>query len=481
MAATDFDLLLDATSIGMAYTLQMSRVISRIANPELKPSEKLPNRLLFEVHIGEDELITYPTYTRPTERFLTGKYAPLKSISFALTEPYTPPETREEAIAFLDERLPPMFIRDPAYGLGVTTLIAPLLNVIRDIDGIAHLAIGPDATRIEGDIFHLNSGDYEDLRLHFGRVARNYQNESRIERTIAANDMLLHALDATRFPLQGRPYQAGTIHKLLGGPQLAGTALRGKDRIGVARAAAANAKVLAQKDPLEFAALQRDIQLVSLEALIARFRDLMAENASEPRWQTLFDANPFILSMVFGYPVVLVASGTPVGGIRFGGNGQKFADFLYKNDRTQNAALVEIKRPDTELVGPLYRGEVWPPHGKLSGAITQVLDQRAKFIKTLPLLKDNSDYAAIEAHAVDCVVVAGRTPENRDKRAGFELFRSQLKDVRIVTFDELLAKLELLRDLLADTGDTQSGSGVGAAGDEAGFDQPYDDEDRAEG
>lgn len=477
MAANDFDLLPAATNYGMAYTLRMSRVISRIANPQLKQSEPLPTRLLFEVHIGEDELITYPTYTLPTERFLTGKYAPLQSISFALTEPYTLPDTREQAIAFLEERLPPMFIRDPAYGLGVTNLIAPLINVILEIDGVSHLALGPDETHLDGNTLHLSYDDYEDVRLHFGRIARKYQSDSRIDRTIAANDMLLHDLDPTLYPLRGRPYQTGTIHKLLGGPQLAGTALRGKDRVGVAQATAANAKTLAQKEPHEFAALQRNIELVGLEVLIARFRALMEENASEPRWQTLFDANPFILSMVFGYPVVLVASGAPVGGIRFGGNGQKIADFLYKNDRTQNAALVEIKRPDTELVGSLYRGEVWPPHWKLSGAITQVLDQRAKLIKTLPLLKDNSDYRSIEAHAVDCVVVAGRTPEDRDKRAGFELFRNQMKDVRVVTFDELFAKLELLRDLLADSPAPDDDEAIGKADGRIELEKPYDGEE----
>lgn len=238
-----------------------------------------------------------------------------------------------------------------------------------------------------------------------------------------------------------------------------------------------NAKVLSEKEPQEFAALQRDIELVSLENLIQRFKTLLEENGSESRWQALFDANPFILSMVFGYPAVLVASGSPVGGIRFGGNGQKIADFIYKNDRTQNAAIVEIKRPDTDLVGSLYRGEVWPPHSKLTGSITQVIDQRAKFIKTLPLLKDNSDYYEIESHAIDCVVIAGRTPEDRDQRASFELFRNQLKDVRIVTFDELLCKLELLFELLSEPPEPEEGAAILVADDYSEIERPYEGEE----
>lgn len=476
MAVNDFELLPEATSNGIAYTLRMSRAISREANPRLKPSDPLPSRLLFEVHIGLDELVTYPTYTLPTDRFLTGKYAPLQSISFELTSPYDPPEDRATALDFLDQRLPPMFIRDPSYGLGVTTLIAPLINAICEIDGVTHLALRSGNTRLERNTLHLSFNDYESLRLHFGRIARKYQTESRIERSIAANDMLLHQLDPERFPPRGRPYKAGAVYDLLGGPQLAGVVLKGRDRVGVARAAASNARVLAEKEPLEFAALQRGLELVSLETLVARYRRLMEENASETRFQKLFEANPFILSMVFGYPVVLVASGTPVGGIRFGGNGQKFADFLMKNDRTMNAALVEIKTPGAELIGALYRKEVWPPHWTLTGAITQVLDQRAKFIRNLPLLKDNSDYQAIEANSIDCVVVAGVTPKDKERRAGFELFRTQMKDVRIVTFDELLGKLEILRDLLANPPGPDDGGAINAADERDDLDRPYDED-----
>ncbi|MGZ8287299.1 MAG: Shedu immune nuclease family protein [Allosphingosinicella sp.] len=450
MADNDFQLLQVDSSLGIAFDLQMSRAISREANRELKASDPLPTRLLFEIHLGEDELITYPTYTRPTDRFLKAKYLPIRSISFELSSSYEVPESQEQAIEFLDQQLPSMFIRDPGYGLGVTNLISPLINVISTVPHIQYLLISiSKSTQVNRNKFILNYDDYEELRLTFGRIARKYQAESRIERTIFANDALLNPLDPERYPLKGRGYVTGTIHKLLGGPQLKGTVLKGKDRIGVAQAVSANARNLAEKNPDEFVRLQRKIELVSLDVLIDRFRKLEAGNAAEQRWQTLFELNPFILSMIFGYPVVLVAGGSSVGGGKFWGNGEKIADFLLKNEKTHNAALVEIKRPDTELIGAKYREEVWRPHPDLTGAIVQVLDQRSKFVKSLPSLKDNSDYYEIQAHSVDCVIVAGCTPVEKDKRASFELFRTQIKDVRIVTFDELLAKLELLRDLLA--------------------------------
>ena len=53
------------------------------------------------------------------------------------------------------------------------------------------------------------------------------------------------------------------------------------------------------------------------------------------------------------------------------------------------------------------------------------------------------------AHTVDCVVVAGRTPADAARLASFEMYRTSLKDVRVLTFDELLLKLRALRDYLA--------------------------------
>ncbi|GLR87704.1 hypothetical protein GCM10007857_44150 [Bradyrhizobium iriomotense] len=50
---------------------------------------------------------------------------------------------------------------------------------------------------------------------------------------------------------------------------------------------------------------------------------------------------------------------------------------------------------------------------------------------------------------VDCVVVAGKTPEGKAEQKCLELFRRSMKDVQIYAFDELLQKLVQLRDLLA--------------------------------
>jgi hypothetical protein len=49
---------------------------------------------------------------------------------------------------------------------------------------------------------------------------------------------------------------------------------------------------------------------------------------------------------------------------------------------------------------------------------------------------------------VQCLVIAGRSPEGKAQLKSFELFRNALKSVTVITFDELLRKLEHLLEVL---------------------------------
>jgi hypothetical protein len=54
----------------------------------------------------------------------------------------------------------------------------------------------------------------------------------------------------------------------------------------------------------------------------------------------------------------------------------------------------------------------------------------------------------LESYSVHGVLVIGKTPEGDEGKKSFELFRANSKDITIVTFDELLAKLKLLHEFL---------------------------------
>ena len=79
------------------------------------------------------------------------------------------------------------------------------------------------------------------------------------------------------------------------------------------------------------------------------------------------------------------------------------------------------------------------------------LDTRTLYLKEYTVIKNNSDEKEV-FHAVmpPCVVVAGHTSQLADKarRESFELFRNNLRECCIITFDELFRKTECLVDLL---------------------------------
>src|SRR5438874_26162 len=104
---------------------------------------------------------------------------------------------------------------------------------------------------------------------------------------------------------------------------------------------------------------QRDIELVTLELLIEKLAVLIGKDTPEDQWHKLFVDNPFILTLAFGFPVIAIRDKVSVGGGSFFGTGEKIADFLVKNDLTDNLALIEIKTARTKLLGRQYRGGVF--------------------------------------------------------------------------------------------------------------------------
>ena len=93
---------------------------------------------------------------------------------------------------------------------------------------------------------------------------------------------------------------------------------------------------------------------------------------------------------------------------------------------------------------------MFSPSYELSGSINQILDQKYKFQKEISSIKDNSGVYDIESYAVDCVLIIGTMPSEKEKKKSFEMFRHNSKDVRIYTFDELVRKLRDMYTMLKD-------------------------------
>ena len=173
------------------------------------------------------------------------------------------------------------------------------------------------------------------------------------------------------------------------------------------------------------------------------------DNDDEEFWQKTLSENAFVFSQVFSFPVIILSQKAYVGGKGISNSGGNLVDYLIANDLTRNTALVEIKTPATRLLGGKYRANAYSPSPDLSGSIVQVQGYRDSFLKEYSRLicQSDEDFQACEPV---CVVVAGHTAEmdSANKLRSFELFRAGVGAVRVVTYDELFAKVESLADLI---------------------------------
>jgi len=350
------------------------------------------------------------------------------------------------------EVLPSGFIKDHAYGLGLLKDCNRFIRLIEKHSDCTEIVFtGSYETVVHGAEFHIGLSRFDAIWSEIGRINdRGNRAAARVKDAFVHNDLAgTLSLEPTDFSL-GRHPVSRTISKAASGVE----ELSELEQDALIGALATESAAIAKARPEKFQKLHREIELVSLERLIEAYADALDQNKSEGYWQTFFEDNAFALQQVFGAPMVGVQSGATVGGGGFSGSGDKIADYLFKNSLTNNVALVEIKKPTTPLLGTTeYRAGVFGASKELNGAVTQVLDQAYQLTTNLPALKNNSRQWDLESYAVACFVVAGRTPaaDEPAKQKSFELYRANSRSVTIVTYDEILERLKLLRAFLAPT------------------------------
>jgi hypothetical protein len=159
--------------------------------------------------------------------------------------------------------------------------------------------------------------------------------------------------------------------------------------------------------------------------LVSRVTDAALKDV--PDWQTRA-LEPVRCAPSFSlmpYPNSSVNGQSYVGGQRIDGKGKNIGGFVIKNSFSNNAAKIEIKTPHTPLLKK-YRDGVFGPHEELCGGITQVLEHRyhfvgncARHIKYNEWRSDN----ALSDFNIDCILIAGTMPTDKDQRRSFQLYR----------------------------------------------------------
>ncbi|GAA5130931.1 Shedu immune nuclease family protein [Thalassotalea piscium] len=396
---------------------------------------------------GQDHYISvYPIYTLPTHPdYLKQKYEQINVITIVI-DIDTAPYSKEEVIDVL-QMLPAGFIKDIRYGLGLTKEYQAIISAIEDHSDHQCIVIGSEETGdSDYEYFHLNMNDYDEMRCSCNRITERARKAARITKSATTYNHLAYRLGVEQKPL---PTNNDAISKMLR------IKITNSDKQAAMNMVTEDKSAVKQTDSVTLAKLKSDIELVSLERLITSYAELLDKRTKEDTWQELFNQNPFILSLAFGYPAIKISDQASIGGKRLSGDGEKIADYLIKNGMTNNLALIEIKKPSSALLNKTaYRGSVYCASTELTGSVTQVLDQCYQLQQNIATIKNNNRLYDIESYAVHCILIIGRLPVNDDEIKSFEIYRRNSKNVQIITFDELLLKLKQLHEFLGNDSDS---------------------------
>lgn len=216
--------------------------------------------------------------------------------------------------------------------------------------------------------------------------------------------------------------------------------------------------LLQKEDELQRILKDEDPDILNLFDIIlgaAKLRTFLAEydnnsqNPSEAYWHALFKGNSWVLSQLFAYPVVIIDDQAYVGGKTLSNKGGNVVDFAYKNEITSGIALVEIKTPTSDLMAarPYRAPNVFAASSELSGATVQLLTSKSSLLAESDILsRGPQEFAAFNP---ECLLLVGSLSRlSGDRLRSFELYRRGLRDVQIITFDELRRKLGSLLTLL---------------------------------
>ncbi len=187
---------------------------------------------------------------------------------------------------------------------------------------------------------------------------------------------------------------------------------------------------------------------------LKNYADLLADSTvSETKWQHFFCENDWIFGYGLRYCFLkILQREARVSSSDLSGRDTVISDFLLSDLRFTK--LVEIKRPDTPLFeSSKNRSRSWRLSSELTEAVSQILAQKAhweiesqtsNFTKDGGLIKE-------ETVDVDCILiignhndVTGTDQEAQTKRRTLELYRRNLRNLEIITYDELHARASFI-------------------------------------
>lgn len=336
-------------------------------------------------------------------------------------------------------------------GLGFTKVLRPLMDYLEEHHSLSEVVILKEGRpKLERSRLILT----EQTLVRLYPVFKNQLDVQKEAREQLATEQL-HTLFPTKVKAPAKKYVRNSVYSALSTWSQSTDDFSDRDKTAIRELFE---KLTLTEGFLDLPALlttRQSIEKKYIEEVVAEFEKLMQQTTEtrtlEKRWQSLLGDHSWIFSYIFSLPVMLKQDEAYVGGKTLSNQNGKVTDFLVMNELTENVAFLEIKTHKTKLLGAkrAYRGnDVFSVSHDLTGAVAQVLNQRDEFQKHYATHRMNSD-GTFETLNSRCVVLMGMVKALGKKEVkSFELFRSNSKDVEIITFDELLARIRSLMQLI---------------------------------
>lgn len=179
----------------------------------------------------------------------------------------------------------------------------------------------------------------------------------------------------------------------------------------------------------------------------------LEKQPSEKDWQKFFKENSWIFGYGLDYKFLnILQREASVSSTDVDGTNQVNSDFLLADNNF--TVLVELKRPDTSLFEKeKNRSESWRLSKDLTYAVSQILSQKAEWEIKAQSQNFREGGELITQTTIDpkTILVIGNTEQfsgtNKEdliKKKTFELYRRNLRNIEIVTFDELLERAQFI-------------------------------------
>lgn len=167
----------------------------------------------------------------------------------------------------------------------------------------------------------------------------------------------------------------------------------------------------------------------------------------EKNWQRIIKKHSWIISQLFSSPLIMLEDEAFLGGKSLNNKHSNLIDFVYQNKLNSNILLIEIKTPATKLIGRKYRN-THQLSSELSGSINQILNYKQSVLNEFYSLHYNSDIKFEVSNPKALLLIGSLSELNNEEKTTFELFRNELKNVDVITFDELFEKTNNLLKVL---------------------------------